>query len=377
MKSGLRILNFALTCIGLVQLSFADLSPTDRHIRFSPYNWYLNGNEFAQTSNPGAYMKVGFSGTRVSVKVDLGPLIEAKVPASQYPKIRFSVDGGPGTTLQLTSTSESISCASNLTKGNHSLLLEYVAGYVFLDFWSPVNVLRVSGIQLDKNSALSQPSGANEPKKRHALFLGDSITNGDDDIANFKDGITNAVDTQDATIGYPAIVSAGLGSEYGIVAYGGASWDGTAADGHTPGLMSFFSSLDRVHTRLAGDKFSPIPDDIFVNMGENSGPKDGDVAKLLSSLRSASSPATRIFLIVPFSGRSRRPLVSGLKAYELLAKDDRNTYLLDIGNCPYLTNAGPTLFSVDGQHPLATLHSMLAAKILEERSRLLSARAVR
>jgi hypothetical protein len=342
---------------------------SDKNIVFSPYNWYISGAAYAQSPNPGAYLKLGFTGSAITVNFDVSPLIGAAIPSDHYPLYRYSVDGGRPTTVQLAPTTTSISCAKGLPPGKHTFLLQYVAGYVFLDFWSPVNVLRVTGFTLDADAATLPPSGVISTRTRHALFLGDSITNGDDDVANFDAGITNAVQTQDATVGYPSVVAAGLGAEYGVVAYGGASWDGTAADGHTPGLMTFASMLDSLHSRLVAGKLSPVPDDIFINMGENAGPTGDDVPKLLAALRAESVPETNIFLIVPFSGRARMPLTSGFNAYRAKVPATSRTYLLDLGNNPYLTAAGPTMFSVDGQHPLAALHAQLAAQLLQARAK--------
>jgi len=369
MKALTRTCWFFALLSGVVRIALGDVPITDPNIVFSPYNWYVSGSDFAQSANPGAYFKVGFSGSSIAIKIDVSPLTAANVPASHYPVVRYSVDGGPPKTLQLSPTTASISCATGLAKGNHNLLIQYVAGYVFLDFWTPVNVLRTTGFTLDEGASLSKPTA---PNRLNALFLGDSITNGDDDTAIFSHGITNEVDTQDATIGYPAIVAAGIGAEYGVVAYGGASWNGTAADGHTPGLMRSFSMLDRLHSRVVAGKLSPIPDDIFLNMGENAGPSKDDVPKLLAALRAASLPTTNIFVIVPFSGRSRVPLNDGLADYQRTAPSDQHTYLLDLGNNPYLTDAGPTMLSVDGQHPLATLHALLAAQLLQARTQKLN-----
>lgn len=341
---------------------------SDSHIAFSPYNWYKSGSAWAQSPNPGAYLKVGFTGTRVAVNFDVSPLTGAKVPAAQYPLVRYSVDGGVAVTLQLSPLTASIECAQGLKPGNHSLLLQYVSGYVFLDFWTPVNVMRVTGFTLDDGATTSAPFGAVALRSRIALFLGDSITNGDDDVATFADGITNTVQTQDATIGYPAVVSAGIGAEYGVVAYGGASWDHTAADGHTPGLGAFAFMLDSLHSRLVAGKLSPVPDDIFINMGENSGPTGDDVPKLLASLRSAGNAETNIFVLIPFSGRSRSSLTAGFAAYQAAAPLDKKTFLIDLGNNPFLRAAGPTMFSVDGQHPLASLHALLGAQIVQARA---------
>ncbi len=340
---------------------------SDPSVVYSPYNWYRT-TEYAQSPNPGAYLKLSFTGTEIAVNVDVAPLVSAKVPEVQYPVVRFSVDGGPAITLQLSPTTREIPCSKNLRAGDHHLLLQYVSGYVFLDFWTPVNLLRVTGFTLGEGGQTIPPSGFAAKQKRNALFLGDSITNGDDDIATIKGGITNAVDTQDATLGYPAIVAAGIGAEYGIIAYGGASWDHTAADGHTPGLMKSFSMVDSVHSRLVNGKFSPVPDDVFVNMGENSPPSGDDVPKLLAQLRAASSAKTNIFLIIPFSGRSRVQLTAGLASYS----GAPHVHLLDLGNNPYLVPGRPTMYSVDGQHPLASLHALLAAQLVAARNQALA-----
>jgi len=338
---------------------------TDPAISFSPYNWYRSA-VYAQSPNPGAYLKLGFTGSQIGIDLDVSPLVEANVPAAQYPVVRYSVDGGPPTTVQLGPTTHSILCAKGLSGRDHQLLLQYVAGYVFLDFWTPVNVLRVTGFTLDNGASLVKPTR----QERNVLFLGDSITNGDDDIATFAGGITNAVDTQDATLGYPVVVAAGLGAEYGIVAYGGASWDHTAADRHTPGLMKSYAMLDSIHSRLAEGKLSPVPDDIFVNMGENSPPSGDDVPKLLTALRSASGPQTSIFLIVPFSGRARSELKAGFDTYRSASPSDKHSYVLDLGNNPYLPTGRATMFSVDGQHPLASLHALLGAQLIAARGAL-------
>jgi hypothetical protein len=135
--------------------------------------------------------------------------------------------------------------------------------------------------------------------------------------------------------------------------------------------------LDALHSRLipgklSPAKFSPVPDEIFVNLGENAPPAANDVPNLLAALRAASSPATNLFLIVPFSGRARVPLAAGYAAYRRKARSDRRAFLMDLGDNPYLTDSGPTMLSVDGQHPLAILHAFLAAQIVEARSRKLS-----
>jgi len=349
-----------------------EISVDDDHIVVSPYNWYRNGSSFMQSPNPGAYLKVGFTGTSLSLGVDVSPETGANLAPTQYPVVRYSIDYGSATTLQLTPSTTQIKCASGLRSSVHNLYIQYVAGYVFEDFWTPINVVRLTGFAVDSGSALIAPFGAGAARPKDILCFGDSITNADDNMATFSGGITNAVGTQDAEFGYVPPIAAAIGAEYGVVAYGGASWDGGAADGgHTPGLMTFYSALDSMHSRLSQGKLSPTPSDIFINMGENYGPADGDVSKLIASLRAASSAETNIFVIVPFSGRRRSELTSGLADYQRSKPGDKRVYLLDTGNCPYLTDAGSTMLSVDGQHPLAGLDSLLGAEIVQARANLL------
>lgn len=371
--------------IGLIAFSAAvanaaTVPSDDANIVYSPYNWYHSGSAYAQTPNPGAYLKFGFTGTSLSVNLDVSPFTTANIPATQYPVIRYSVDGGPPTTLQLTPLTASIECAKGLKSGDHTFLLQYVAGYVFLDFWTPIDVIRVTGFALDDGAHTVAPTGRIASKKRHILFFGDSITNGDDDIATFTGGITNAVDTQDATLGYPNIVAAATDAEFGIIAYGGASWDSRAADGHTPGLNTFWSMFDKDHSRMVKDsrfpkpdeRFDPIPDDIYINMGENRTPKYEEVVQWLIALRRATSMNTNIFVIVPFSGRARKELDWAVKlSVEGTGPAVRN-YLIDLGDNPYLPDNDPTMFSVDGQHPLAALHAQLGAQIVAARAKLLA-----
>lgn len=367
-----RSLSFlmAATFVGFANAE-TTVSVNDSNIAYSPYNWFRSGSEFAQTPNPGAYLKFSFTGSNLSLNLDMSPLTGAKVPDAQYPVIRYSIDGGPATMVQLTPTTTSIPCAKGLKNGIHSFLLQYVAGYVFLDFWSPINVIKVTGFTLDEGCKTVISVTNTVPEKRNALFLGDSITNGDDNTATFAGGITNAVDTQDATLGYPAVVAAATQSEYGIVAYGGASWDSKAADGNTPGLMTFWSMIDKEHSRLASGKFSLTPDDIYVNMGENRPPNGDDVPRLITSLREASSTATNIFVILPFSGRAHVQLTKGMEEYRAKFPADKNVYLIDLGYQPYLSSS-PTMMSVDGQHPLASLHALLGAQIVAQRAKLLA-----
>jgi len=340
----------------------------DTHIVVSPYNWYRNSSAYLQSPNPGAYLKVGFTGTSLSLGVDVSPETAVNLAKEQYPVVRYSIDYGPAVTLQLTPSTRQIDCAAGLRGGNHNLYIQYIAGYVFEDFWTPVNVVRLTGFTVDGGAGLIAPFGAGAAKPRNILCLGDSITNADDNVATFSGGITNAVGTQDAEFGYVPPIAAALGAEYGVVAYGGASWDGGAADGHTPGLMTFYNSLDSAHSRLVEGKFSPAPSDIFINMGENNGPRNGDVSSLLASLRTASSSETNIFVIVPFSGRRRTELTDGVADYQKAKAGDKRVYLLDTGDCPFLTDAGPTMLSVDGQHPLTALDALLAAEIVQART---------
>lgn len=358
--------------MSLLALSFLAISTqgkivsvTDPCLQLSPYNW-IRKTEYVQTPNPGAYLRLGFTGT--SIRVNLDNATFTNVPASRLPLIRYSIDNGPGITVQLKAGQQVLECANAMKDGAHTLQLSYVSGYVFLDFWTPLNVIRVTGFTIDAKATTLEPTKL----ERNALFLGDSITNGNDNTANFKDGITNEVDTQDATIGYPSVVAAATKSEYGVVAYGGASWDRTAADGNTPGLMTFWDKIDKDHSRLVNGKFNPIPDDIYINMGENRPPSTDDVYDLIVALQRASDHRANLFLIVPFSGRARQPIFRAWTRAQQGTGLPSRVFLIDLGDNPHLQSQGKNLFSVDGQHPLAALHGQLGAQIVAARAKRLA-----
>src|SRR5262245_22916114 len=95
----MRYLSAIVVSLGLVGVCPAD-PPTTRTVPvsdpnwfFSPYNWYVNGDRFAETQNTGAYFKVGFTGTRAALAVDVAML--DGVPASQWPLIRWQIDDAP------------------------------------------------------------------------------------------------------------------------------------------------------------------------------------------------------------------------------------------------------------------------------------------
>jgi hypothetical protein len=92
----------------------------------------------------------------------------------------------------------------------------------------------------------------------------------------------------------------------------------------------------------------------------------------MGALSRASSFETNIFIIVPFSGRAREAIVLGYLRIAGGSSHKPRFFLLDLGDNPYLKNQGPTLFSVDGQHPLASLHGQLGAQIVEARARALA-----
>src|SRR5262245_25650821 len=59
---------------------------------FSPGNWHVNGSDFAETQNPGAYFVIGFTGSHVALALDVSML--SGVPAAEWPRIRWQIDGG-------------------------------------------------------------------------------------------------------------------------------------------------------------------------------------------------------------------------------------------------------------------------------------------
>jgi hypothetical protein len=344
----------------------------DSHLHFSGWNWVVNGSTYAQTNYRGASLKAAFTGTSLGVTFDVSPLTAASASSDQYPWIRYSVDDGPKTDVQLTSSTTTLSFASSLASGTHTLDLYVFSTNSFLDRWNtPSNVVRMTSLVLDSAATTAARS---DLLPYTALFLGDSITEGDG-VWGQGSGNTGTPPNNDATATWCQGVARALDAEACISGMGGQGWS-LAAAGNPPGFLSAWQKIDANHVR----SWTTPPTYTFVNMGTNggnSGYSSGQLQTFLTAFRSAVGAATKLFIIIPFGQYNVASMTSDFNSYQS-ANTDPNLFLINLGTVgaqglTWYGGTHPTFESFEGLHPNVFMHSKLAGLVSQATQAALSA----
>ncbi len=327
---------------------------TDACLRPSPYNWSRTTDAML-TVNPGAYFKIGFTGTSIKLNVDVSAMSGASLPAKEYPRLRWTIDDGAYTTYQLLSTDTEVTLATGLAAGTHQLTLYMLSSYYNADRWSaPVMALKITSLTLDAGASTAAPT----LRDKRLIVYGDSITEGAWALAGPAD-LTDYSTAQDATAAWAAAVADALGCEYGIVAFGSQGWD-TPASGGVPTLPDGWNLIYADHPRV----FTPAPDYVLCNMGANGGvAAAATVTTWLTSVRAAVGAACKIVVIVPFGQTGKANLTTGVTDYQAAAPTDANVVLVDLGTVPGITavSGAATFLATDGLHPDVAGHARLGA----------------
>jgi hypothetical protein len=325
------------------------LAYNDANVRWSPFNWD-DRTSYKSTNNPGAYLKLGFTGTSVAVKVDVSAMSGASLAAGSYPIVRTVIDGTSFVDTQLTSATTSVS-RTGLAAGSHTLEMYFLAADINNgDRWvTPVNAIRVTGFTLDTGASASAVTA----RSKTMLFYGDSINEGY--LAN------GTVTTQPAgnncmTTVAPTLAQA-LDCEYGVVAFSGQGYAQTGNNG-VPFFPNAYNLYSSGRSRLVNGLLSPQPDYILVEHGANlpSSVTSAMVQSMIVNMR-AMAPNAKIFQMVPAGGFARTAITAGFTAAA-----DANAYLIDLGTS-YQTGISGTgsgnMYSLDGLHrnPLSNLRA--------------------
>lgn len=313
----------------------------------SPYNWYQNSASYIQTVNPGAYIKLGFTGTSISVTVDVSAMVTAGYAANIYPVIKWSIDGGAYTVHQLSSSDISISLFSGST-GSHTLVL-YLIGVDesgASNRWDGTMSLKINGFTIDGGSNVFN---ATLNTNGYYLSYGDSVTEGAVVLGNSD---TYARD-EEATFGYQAILATGLNAEYGNCAFAGQGWVNTNIN-NVPGFTGTWNYIFEGIPRT----FSPTPNLITINMGSNSTADAPTVSGMMKTIRAGVGPIPNITMIVPFTLSNEDAVTGGFYNYTTANTSDTNVFLINLLLTGYFIVAENTYGS---PHPNATGHALLEA----------------
>jgi lysophospholipase L1-like esterase len=407
---------------------------------FSDYNWFESTATSKATANPGARFKLSFANSSyVNIWLNTSR-IRGSAPTTAQPtmKLAYSIDDepwrftllGPGNGSSANPIVDLMLVAPLPAKPQHDVVVVIFASFQMYDRWlggfgdpRGSSYLEVAGANLDVGGVTMPPSTL-RPKKM--LFYGDSITEGTnahyfDYYANqchFRGGelVVNA-----APASWGAVLAEALDAEPSQTAFAGTGYvtRNSYIYGNVPPLLcpgnatgSAWDKIDAEHSRLPYLKSSP-PDYVFSAHGNNDmfcgvkSPKpfpgnnctytelQASVTAWLGAVREATSPATRIVLIVPFGGdfhgntHIRTSIRAAYTAYQMQAAlgaavgDISHTSAVDASatslgdNATFMVDlypqaqhgigggstSGPSQESCDGTHPLANTHARLAAMI--------------
>ncbi|SIO58370.1 Lysophospholipase L1 [Singulisphaera sp. GP187] len=358
-----------------------EIRADDPSLFYSPWNWYGDGSSF-QTTHFGAWLKFGWTGRNLRLKVDVSMADHAGIGADAYPVIGYSIDGGPFRVLRLERGDRERTLAADLPAGRHrcQAYLRWIGFGV--ERWRAgrqVALWRVTGLRLDPGATTYQDPTL---RPRRALFFGDSIL----------DGAFNRGGETDAFEAWPEVVAERLDAEPGRVGFEGQSYAiGTGSEhGNVPALFiplnpreSTWDLVDSYHPRLAAGQFAPRPDYVFLCHGVNDAfchvplvEVEASVRGLLPRIRAASGLSAQLFVVIPFEGSNRAPIQAAFDAYQA-ASPDSNCHLIDLGDdvsskVEDLVDGKPARRSFDRLHPNSAMHARLGTMMADRVSAILS-----
>lgn len=338
----------------------------DVHWFWSPYTWRVLGSSYAITSNPGAYFKLGFTGTSLALTFDVSgynSLFGGNLPI--YPKLRYSIDSGAYQSFQLTDTG-SVTIANGLASGSHQIVMYFVStasgGY---DRWTtPANAIKVLSATIDAGATTTAPT----LQSKRAILYGDSVTEG---ILSTGLGSAATPTNDDAMFTWAHFAANALGAEFGQIGFSGQGWTVAGSGSSPPGPPPLFtpgndvsSSWDKYssgQSLLVAGAYSPAPDYVFACMGRNDWNQsdasiEASVAGWLAAVR-AAVPSAWIFIVLPFDGTKRATIKTGMAIYQT-ATPDTKAVVIDPATDSYFNQSlegGLGVSSVgapyDGTHP--------------------------
>lgn len=315
----------------------SNVALNDTNIWVTPENWFPRSTSVLETSSPGAYFKMGFTGTSLTLTLDTSSF------AFEMPKIGVQIDGGaikyiPIGTIY--SSALTVPLASGLAAGNHQARVS-LEGLGYVDRWeSDIDHLKIIGITIDSGAHTFAPT----LRPKRIVAYGDSISEGATTLSN-----ENFVANAQWSTTWEAVLGDKLNAEVSAIAYQGQGYEQTG-QGKVPG---FISAWNFVRSGMARTFSSP--DYVFIHHGSNGTTTQSDVTTMLSRLRSVY-PNAAIYQDVPFGGYARAAITAGFQA-----QSDPKVYFIDLGTQGQNV---VTANSTDGEHPTPTGDALLAQMML-------------
>lgn len=322
------------------------IAVTNTNIVFSPGNWFSNGggsylsnnittgSTYALSNNPGAYFNtiINVTGSG-SFVVNLDCSILAGISASSAPVVAWSIDGNTFSTQLLATATTSITLASGLSSGQHTINFYFMSidlTYAVSngDRWSNPTTdffgVKITGFTIDSASNLIAPAAL--PFK--AIWFGDSSLEGAGNIAS---------GAQDAGQTYGYISQYGLSAEIGIVGFSSQGYSDVGF-GNVPGLYNSTLANSAWPFYYAGASRTGQPLDwVICTMGINGGAPSATVQGWITQVRSVY-PTVKIFACQPWVADNlpgvAGDIQAGVTAYKAANPADQAVYYIGLPTVP-------------------------------------------
>jgi len=317
-----------------------DFAVNNSSLFLSPYNWRLSGSTYAETNNPGAYFKTKFSGA--SCTLLLNTTNQSSLSAGNYPAVAWQINGGAWQRSQLTSGQTTLSLATGLGSGPHTLDFVVCGAWWQSDRWStPVSAVRITGLRLATGATLS----ASTLQTGRMILFADSNGEGYEALSS---GVSVA--NQDANQAFPLVLGRALACEVGVIAFAGQGYNATGG-GSVPDLEDAWDFYMSGQSRLSGGLLSPSPDYIVSTHGQNDSSATQAGAEACITQWLAAAPAAKIMLVSPMNLTQ----ASAISAAVTAAASSRVKYTSpgDMSACSNYINS--THLSLRGHHVYASL----------------------
>jgi hypothetical protein len=315
----------------------------------SPSNWSMIGTAGAMSAEtvwPGSYMRLQFNGTAIAINVNTTGL-------SAYPWVLTQIDSQNPTIAKLTAGQTVINIAG-LAAGNHELNLIYQAkdDYNQANTWGDAQKLVITSLLPSGGTGVF--SCTSRPKR--AIIYGDSITAGL--AVTAPPGVSTAVNINAATASYANHIGVALNAEFDQAGCGADGWT-IAGVGGFPALPNSWNlKKPGISRSLASHDY------VVVLHGYNDGAGDigsSIVTNWITAVRATST--AWIFICVPFSGRQRGAITTGVANYISANPSETKVKVIDLGFTFYQA-AQSGYYTTDGVHPNSWQGGRLAAAYL-------------
>lgn len=325
-------------------------SVTNSNLYWSPGNWWGDGTGSLLSTNikagssyalasqySGAYVKLGISGTALTVYYDLSNNLDA------LPSLIVYVDNASPVTYTPASTSET-SHTFTLSAGNHAVLIfsqqnAYAHGY------EAQNGFKITGFG---GTLISIPASWISLQADKAVFFGDSITQG--------------TGSADALRAYVSTAAMALGAEFGNCGIGSTGYSVTFQT--YPAANGQITSHSSGHTRPTDSTVKWV----FLTWGTNdSGLSASTIQTVITTARSQYS-AAYIVLVKPISASSglsttQATIATATANYLTANPSDTKVAAISLPTAFESWFGSSSYQSLDLLHPNGVTHPIMGAAI--------------